>query len=538
MFMQSLYAVKTQSEIEKLVLMQPTPTIFYKISLDLGIKSLINYISFDSRSMKSLLSEKNKDFFSADFPLFYKNENGRSELDTALDRNQIRSVNMIVNYIVNFQNSYVYSNLFKYNFVDLVNKGVTLKPLLQSNIFQYTFEFEEWPATNQNTQQMLKPYNDSIFKLRNQYHKVFPELYMADNQRKIKKALMMDDDNQNKKTKKDIESEKEFKIQYQINLLPSMSEEDGLLIQSIALSNDLDIFTCSVVEDMINYKWQAFASRVHWFGWIIHIIYIIALQTYISEIYLANTEVKVAPIVFLYIIGACLIYPVFYDGRQMWKQGLRYVDDKWNYVDVFHLSMGYVNLFCQAFLDPSNVTCKLVIIIVILTCLIKQFFFMRVVMSFSYIVTMIISVIRDLSVFLTFYVILMVSFSMVFNIIAINESPEYSKVGSAVGNLLTTLRLSLGDFNFDLLNGLNTKQHYMFWVIWVIMVLFSALIFLNFIIAEVSNSYQKVKETIQSQIFKERATLVSEVEEMVGKEAKANNKIQFPEFIVVRQVEG
>ena len=292
------------------------------------------------------------------------------------------------------------------------------------------------------------------------------------------------------------------------------------------------------MEDLINYKWQTFAARVHWFGWIIHLIYILALQTYISEIYLSNTQVQVAPIVFLYVIGGCLLYPVFYDGRQMWKQGWRYLDDKWNYVDVFHLSMGYVNLVCQAFLDPFNVTCKLVIIIVILTCLIKQFFFMRVVMSFSYIVTMIISVIRDLTVFLTFYLILMVSFSMVFNIISQNNSDEYSKVGSAVGNILTTMRLSLGDFQFDMLNGLNKRQNYMFWAIWVIMVLFSALIFLNFIIAEVSNSYQKVKETIQSQIYKERATLVSEVEDLVGKRTKLNNKIQFPEFIVVRVIEG
>lgn len=112
---------------------------------------------------------------------------------------------MMINYIVKFQNSYVFSNLFKYNFVDLVNKGVTLKPLLESKIFQFTFEYEEWPATNQNTEQMLKPYNESIFQLRHQYHKVFPEVFKADNERKIKRALMMDDETTAKRTKKEIE---------------------------------------------------------------------------------------------------------------------------------------------------------------------------------------------------------------------------------------------------------------------------------------------------------------------------------------------
>lgn len=186
--------------------------------------------------------------------------------------------------------------------------------------------------------------------------------------------------------------------------------------------------------------------------------------------------------------------------------------------------MGFVNIACQHYLDPTQAWAKLVIIIVIMTCLIKQFFFMRVIMSFSYIVTMITSVIRDLSVFLTFYFVLIVSFSMVFNIISINEQDEYKVVGSAIGNILMTMRLSLADFNFDLLEKLNQKQNYMFWVIWVLMVLFSALIFLNFIIAEVSNSYQNVKNTIDSLIYKERANLVSEVEELVNPASKLEDK--------------
>ena len=57
----------------------------------------------------------------------------------------------MIDYIVRFQNSYVYSNLFMYNFVDLVKKKVTLKPLLESKIFEHTFDFDEWPATNSNT---------------------------------------------------------------------------------------------------------------------------------------------------------------------------------------------------------------------------------------------------------------------------------------------------------------------------------------------------------------------------------------------------
>jgi hypothetical protein len=174
-------------------------------------------------------------------------------------------------------------------------------------------------------------------------------------------------------------------------------------------------------------------------------------------------------------------------------------------------------------------------IIVILTCLIKQFFFMRIVPSFSYIVTMITNVVGDLRVFMTFYCVLIVSFSMVLNIIAENKSSEYSKVGSMFGNIMTTMRLSLGDFKFEILDGSSPNESYMFWCIWTIMVLFSVLIFLNFIIAEVSNSYQSCKEKIDSLIYKERATMIQEVEDMMDKNAEHIN--WFPKYIVIRQQE-
>jgi len=64
-------------------------------------------------------------------------------------------------------------------------------------------------------------------------------------------------------------------------------------------------------------------------------------------------------------------------------------------------------------------------IIVTVVCLLKTFFFMRIVKSFSYIVTMIISVVADLKVFMLFFFILIIMFSMIFDIIAPNPADEY-----------------------------------------------------------------------------------------------------------------
>jgi hypothetical protein len=55
------------------------------------------------------------------------------------------------------------------------------------------------------------------------------------------------------------------------------------------------------------------------------------------------------------------------------------------------------------------------------------------------------------------------------------------------------------------------------------MVGLSSLIFLNFIIAEVSNSYQRVKENIDALIYKERATLIQEVEGIMSSNTMQTN---------------
>jgi len=159
-------------------------------------------------------------------------------------------------------------------------------------------------------------------------------------------------------------------------------------------------------------------------------------------------------------------------------------------------------------------------ILIILILLIKTFFFMRIISQFSYIVTMIISVVFDLKVFLLFFSILIVMFSMIFDVINRNEALEYRKMNHFTRNVLTTLRLSLGDFSPDFMliqtNNVAFKaEHILFWIVWVVMVIFSALIFLNFIIAEVSESYAKVKENIGSLIYKERAGLINEAEDIM-----------------------
>lgn len=68
-------------------------------------------------------------------------------------------------------------------------------------------------------------------------------------------------------------------------------------------------------------------------------------------------------------------------------------------------------------------------------------------------------------------------------------------------NVLTILRFSLGDFDFGATEYLNQFERTVFWIVWAFIVLMTCVVFLNFIIAEVSESYQKVNINVRELVL-------------------------------------
>jgi len=57
-----------------------------------------------------------------------------------------------------------------------MKKGIDVHRILDSNIFLYKFEFEEWPQAHSDLRKLIVPYNGSIFEIRNNYETIFPDL--------------------------------------------------------------------------------------------------------------------------------------------------------------------------------------------------------------------------------------------------------------------------------------------------------------------------------------------------------------------------
>ena len=131
-------------------------------------------------------------------------------------------------------------------------------------------------------------------------------------------------------------------------------------------------------------------------------------------------------------------------------------------------------------------------------------------------------------------------FGMAMNVLAKNPQTEYRLLNPFISNCLNCLRISVGDFDFSMMEHLTGYEQIVFWFLWLLVFLGGCLIFLNFIIAEVSASYEKVKEEIDALIYKERAKMVKEAEDFISVDRKKGpNKDlnSFPKYFVIREKE-
>lgn len=78
---------------------------------------------------------------------------------------------------------------------------------------------------------------------------------------------------------------------------------------------------------------------------------------------------------------------------------------------------------------------------------------------------------------------------------------EYLLMHKLFARVMFVMRISIGDFNFDATTYMSQFDNTFFWFIFLIICVMTCIIFMNFIIAEVSASYQKVKDTLHYKLL-------------------------------------
>jgi hypothetical protein len=132
--------------------------------------------------------------------------------------------------------------------------------LLKSDVFNFAFDYDEWPSSHFDDTDVSKPYNGSIFDIRSRktYKSLFPEI-----------EDMNDEDNVDEKGRK----RQMYKIRYTANLLPRLAnhvgyrENDRGQLQKVSINpgicilylcvncGDLTVFETDSIKELIEFKW-------------------------------------------------------------------------------------------------------------------------------------------------------------------------------------------------------------------------------------------------------------------------------------------
>ena len=173
--------------------------------------------------------------------------------------------------------------------------GIEISDLLNSSVFMYQFDFQEWPSIHANQIECLRPYNSTIFALKNSYSSVFPDLA---------------DENEDHWVKF-------YKIKYSINILPSiLQNEEKSLMDCLGKTPELNIFETKVVSDLLSFKWNGTSGLVHKIGAITHVAYLLVFSFFVNEMYVYEEGNGYRTLLYFLII-MCLIYPFTYDMTQL-----------------------------------------------------------------------------------------------------------------------------------------------------------------------------------------------------------------------------
>jgi hypothetical protein len=140
----------------------------------------------------------------------------------------------------------------------------------------------------------------------------------------------------------------------------------------------------------------------------------------------------------------------------------------------------------------------------------------------AYLVKMLEKIVVESVPFLLFFFCLIGLFGLVMNSLDVifNDPAKGNPLGDyenftefrALSYLLFTLRQSLGDFSVDTFKLLPKVIHWAAWFMWITMVTINSMIFLNFLIAVISDVFDELKSSTVEESYQKKCQTLVELE--------------------------
>ena len=204
---------------------------------------------------------------------------------------------------------------------------------------------------------------------------------------------------------------------------------------------------------------------------------------------LFENQKQIIKIVILTLCG----YFFLLNFRQFVTQGpAKYFSGPWNYIDLLPLTTITFTMIVEYFYDFPT-TERAINSISVFFIWLKSLYFLRMFRSSSKFISMIVSVVADMRIFLAVFLICLVTFSQSLLIMSNNQANEEDRfTHSFFESLLFTYRISLGDWDTS---GLGTTDFIIIVTLFILASFFLCIVMLNLLIAIISDTYAAVEST-------------------------------------------
>jgi hypothetical protein len=444
------------------------------------------------------------------------------------------------------------------------------------------FDFDGWPSIHDCDEEGVRPYNGSLFDLRDSYRKCFPE----EDYRPLDMATAKG---------------KLSKIRYTVNLLPQFffghvdsGDDDGNLWDELRDDNPtitgspdedgnwpeghdkIDYFTAAPIEQLIEFKWSNGTFSQILFNFSLHCLYIFVVADYICEVFVreqhgeedvySKSYMKTLVLdteEYTIAMGAFLIYPLMYESVQLRLAGFAdYFGDPYNYADLVNIFGGLSHIIISNSNGPINFPSRITLLVAFLASTFKFFMLLRVFASVAPVVAILRQSIYDLRYFLLILVLIVFIIGLTAAVLgldnrgrpgsglnadfggltlgeAIDEgipNPEFVKIHSLASYFLVVFNVATGNFIMSSsLTTIEVPMQRFFWLLWLFAVILIAVVFLNFVVAKAMASHAEATERMEAVVNKEKADMIDEVEAIAIERFTAPE--QNPRFIVAREVD-
>jgi glucan-binding YG repeat protein len=286
-------------------------------------------------------------------------------------------------------------------------------------------------------------------------------------------------------------------------------------------AQSLDVFSIDLIHQIIIFLWSFYRKRILLQIALPFLLYFFTFLTYATFIqnqaeqrgrdgawYYINT-------ICITIIFLMIIYNVYFELRKIWFYKIGYFTAYWNAVSFLSLLLNSwvmiadLNEYDQDLIRPF-------LAVAVLIMYVRLLYFGRMFFSTAWMVRMINSVISDSRYFLILFALSIIAFANSLAIISRNGAPPVTG-GNYFDGIVYTYKAGLGEFDLD--NFKANKDETILYFLWIAATFLILIVFLNLLIAIISDIFDKVHENISKNLLKELVFFMVESEFLINRKS-------------------